>query len=442
MIHKEFNLANLITLARMIGVGFILWAMPFQTILGQVAIIIIYILIALTDFFDGWVARRYNLVSDTGKILDPLADKLLVLIFLPLLALKVISPFPVFIILAREFAVMGLRVFIAKKGRVASSGFSGKLKTALTLPLIGLLLARVPSLSVDLPLIFKPFAFLISLIQSLPIYIFEIYTLLVVIITIFSFVTYCLDFFSPPDSQKKFKNYKRFLVLIPNFITLLNFSCGLLSIFNSITHAFEIAAAFILLGCIFDAFDGLAARLLNAKSRFGAQLDTSTDFISFGVAPAVFSYIFLSSKLSMPLAAVAGILSFIYTCAVYFRLKRYADSGHAKFFKGLPAPGMAAALVYIFILPLPVPIAFIFIGMLAITLLGASTLAYPHNSISRYFFLFPLFKNISFIFWMLQIITLFGLSFPYAAYLACLNLTLMLPYICSPIWPNSYKNHD
>ena len=134
------QLANIITVMRIFGVGIIFWMTPYTTNLTQITVIILYTVICLTDFLDGWIARRLKIESELGKILDPLADKILVLLFLPLLEMQVITSFPVFIILAREFAMMGLRVYSVQQGGDSiPAQFTGKLKTAFTFPVCGIL---------------------------------------------------------------------------------------------------------------------------------------------------------------------------------------------------------------------------------------------------------------------------------------------------------------
>ena len=99
----------------------------------------IFILASVTDFVDGYVARHYNQVSDFGKFLDPLADKLLTVSAMAYLC--EMGHFPAWalmIILTREFAVTGLRLIAVQKGNVIAAGWSGKVKTATTM--IGLVL--------------------------------------------------------------------------------------------------------------------------------------------------------------------------------------------------------------------------------------------------------------------------------------------------------------
>ena len=102
----------------------------------------VFILASVTDFVDGYVARHYNQVSDFGKFLDPLADKLLVtacmLIFVEWGRMPA---WAVMIVLTREFAVTGLRLVAVGNGRVIAAGWSGKVKTFSTMVGLCLMMA-------------------------------------------------------------------------------------------------------------------------------------------------------------------------------------------------------------------------------------------------------------------------------------------------------------
>ena len=94
----------------------------------------IFILASLTDYLDGYIARKYQQVSDFGKFLDPLADKLLVIAAMTLLCQWGRMPaWALMIVLTREFAVTGLRLVAVGKGKVIAAGWSGKVKTAATM---------------------------------------------------------------------------------------------------------------------------------------------------------------------------------------------------------------------------------------------------------------------------------------------------------------------
>ena len=94
----------------------------------------IFILASLTDYIDGQIARRCNQVSDFGKFLDPLADKLLTIAAMSMFCQWGRFPaWALMIVLTREFAVSGLRMVAASKGSVIAAGWSGKVKTASTM---------------------------------------------------------------------------------------------------------------------------------------------------------------------------------------------------------------------------------------------------------------------------------------------------------------------
>ena len=94
----------------------------------------VFIVASLTDYVDGHIARKYKQVSDFGKFLDPLADKLLVIAAMAMFCQWNIFPaWALMIVLTREFAVTGLRLIAVGKGNVIAAGWSGKVKTASTM---------------------------------------------------------------------------------------------------------------------------------------------------------------------------------------------------------------------------------------------------------------------------------------------------------------------
>ncbi|MBE6942697.1 MAG: CDP-diacylglycerol--glycerol-3-phosphate 3-phosphatidyltransferase [Ruminococcaceae bacterium] len=94
----------------------------------------VFVVASLTDFVDGHIARKYQQVSDFGKFLDPLADKLLVISAMAIFCQWNMFPaWALMIVLTREFAVTGLRLIAVGKGKVIAAGWSGKVKTASTM---------------------------------------------------------------------------------------------------------------------------------------------------------------------------------------------------------------------------------------------------------------------------------------------------------------------
>lgn len=123
--------ASKITLVRvaLIPVYMVLMLMGYT-----IPALLIFILASVTDFIDGYIARHYHQVSDFGKFLDPLADKLLVIAAMVIFVQWGRMPaWALMIVLAREFAVTGLRLVAVGNGRVIAAGWSGKIKTASTM---------------------------------------------------------------------------------------------------------------------------------------------------------------------------------------------------------------------------------------------------------------------------------------------------------------------
>ena len=94
----------------------------------------VFIIASLTDFVDGYIARRYNQTTDLGKFLDPLADKLITIAAMVMFCEWGVFPgWALMLVLTREFAVTGLRLIAVQKGTVIAAGWSGKVKTASTM---------------------------------------------------------------------------------------------------------------------------------------------------------------------------------------------------------------------------------------------------------------------------------------------------------------------
>lgn len=139
------NLANKLTTARVVMIP----VFVVLLYLGRLhAALAVFIIASLTDTADGYVARHYHMVTDFGKFMDPLADKLLVMSAMAWLTEVGRMPgWVFFLIIARELAVTGLRLIAVEQGRVIAAAWSGKIKTASTMVCICLmLLLTVPQL--------------------------------------------------------------------------------------------------------------------------------------------------------------------------------------------------------------------------------------------------------------------------------------------------------
>lgn len=125
------NTPNKLTILRIILVPFfIFFLLMTQIPHNNLWALIIFVIASLTDMFDGKIARKYNLITNFGKFLDPLADKLLVTsALICFIDLKFTSSIVVVIIVAREFLVTSLRLIAAGEGTVIAAGYLGKVKT-------------------------------------------------------------------------------------------------------------------------------------------------------------------------------------------------------------------------------------------------------------------------------------------------------------------------
>lgn len=138
------NIANRLTIARIVMIPLFLLIMCFpKDILGMVNVfhsnlsvswvlaMLIFTIASITDFLDGYLARKYHLITNFGKFADPLADKLLVMTaFITLVGAGVIPMWIVAVIVCRELAVTGLRLLLVNDGEVLAAAWPGKVKTA------------------------------------------------------------------------------------------------------------------------------------------------------------------------------------------------------------------------------------------------------------------------------------------------------------------------
>jgi CDP-diacylglycerol---glycerol-3-phosphate 3-phosphatidyltransferase len=154
MNEKQMNLPNALAAFRILLAPLMLWFMIdqsnpifegwhsswFDYFAG-----LIFVIASVTDFFDGYIARSWDQMTKLGSILDPLADKMLVLAgFIGLIVLDRANAFAVFLILSREFFITGLRVVAVAEGKSVASTMAGKVKTVVQMIAIGFLIMNWP----------------------------------------------------------------------------------------------------------------------------------------------------------------------------------------------------------------------------------------------------------------------------------------------------------
>ena len=235
--------------------------------------------------------------------------------------------------------------------------------------------------------------------------------------------------------KKKFKivsDKKSARVILPNMLTLIGVCIGLTSIRFALDGRFELAIVAIIIAALIDGLDGRIARLIKGTSKVGKELDSLTDVISFGVAPAFIMYFWSMSEIGR----LGWLISLIYVVCVALRLARFnvnsetEPSWRDNFFEGIPSPAggvlVLMPLIYSFSevqffqvnYQIIVPVLFIFISILLISKI-------PTYSLKKI-----IVPRSSTIFLLFGIILLFGLLLIFtfkALVIGCLIYILAIP---------------
>ena len=141
------NLPNKLTILRMILIIPFLLVLYLDVPYATYWALGIFIVASLTDMLDGKIARKRNLITDFGKFMDPLADKMLVTAAMVwFVEIGQMAGWALLVVLLREFAVSGLRMVASDKGRVIAAGWSGKVKTASTMVCVVLMFLPIPEI--------------------------------------------------------------------------------------------------------------------------------------------------------------------------------------------------------------------------------------------------------------------------------------------------------
>lgn len=145
------NLPNKLTVSRVILIPFFVFSLLYQGGENQnlrYVAAAIFVIASLTDLLDGKIARKYNLVTNFGKFMDPLADKLLVCsALICLIELGQLPAWMVIIIISREFIISGFRLVASDNGIVIAASYWGKFKTTFQMIAVILLIVRIPALA-------------------------------------------------------------------------------------------------------------------------------------------------------------------------------------------------------------------------------------------------------------------------------------------------------
>jgi CDP-diacylglycerol--glycerol-3-phosphate 3-phosphatidyltransferase len=138
------NTPNKLTLARIIlsPIFMIMFVSDYYWL--RVSSLVVFLVAALTDLADGFIARKYDVITGFGKFMDPLADKILVSsALISFVSLRYVSPLPAMLIIGREFSITGLRLLAAYRGVIIPPSWWAKVKTFLQLSVVGVVMAYI-----------------------------------------------------------------------------------------------------------------------------------------------------------------------------------------------------------------------------------------------------------------------------------------------------------
>lgn len=142
-------------------------------------------------------------------------------------------------------------------------------------------------------------------------------------------------------SRRRKKAKKRGIYVLPNLFTSASLFSGFFAVIAAIQDRFETAAVAVLISCVFDALDGKIARFTNSTSHFGAEYDSLSDLVAFGVAPAILAFQWALE----PFGRLGWLACFMYVICGALRLARFnvqKGTVEANYFKGLPIPAAAS----------------------------------------------------------------------------------------------------
>ncbi|TVX84854.1 CDP-diacylglycerol--serine O-phosphatidyltransferase [Paenibacillus agilis] len=163
---------------------------------------------------------------------------------------------------------------------------------------------------------------------------------------------------------------------IPNLFTIGNLFLGIISIMLAFDQEYNLAALMVIIAMLLDGLDGRVARALNAQSEFGKELDSLSDVISFGVAPAFIMYVTALTDVN---PAVAWIVTAIFPICGALRLARFnVIEGTPGYFIGLPIPAAGGVICTLALFHNDISTTFLLIAMLLVSYLMVSTVRYPN----------------------------------------------------------------
>ncbi|MFO1129937.1 MAG: phosphatidylcholine/phosphatidylserine synthase [Rickettsiales bacterium] len=240
--------------------------------------------------------------------------------------------------------------------------------------------------------------------------------------------------------KKKDSNYIKLWRILPNMVTLCSLGIGITSILYSMQNIWQTAIIMILISGILDGIDGRLARILSADSAFGAELDSLCDFVNFGIAPSLLTYLWILNYYSIEHSIFVWSVILLFCMCMAIRLARFNTTNnqldyYKKFSIGVPAPCGAMLFLFPIILSFTINtyeqfnfslnlyicyILFVsFLSVSRIPTISLKNISIKHEYIKPIFLLlFMLTICIILFLWhvMISLIILYFLSIPITAY--------------------------
>ena len=239
----KFNIPNKITLIRLslipLFAVILLVEIPYKNVLSA----FIFVMLSISDFLDGYLARRKKQVTEFGKLIDPVADKLLISTALVFLIGKGVEMWMAVAIIAREIIVTAIRIYLLPSKIIVPASNFGKAKTA------------VQSIAIVFVLLELPLSWYV--------------VLAAVLLTVISGIEYLIRIHAMTGNK---------IVNLPNLITLSRFLLILPFVYYFLSSKIQIALLIFGIIALTDKLDGISARLMNQKTELGSGLDSFTDW--------------------------------------------------------------------------------------------------------------------------------------------------------------------
>jgi len=277
----KFNIPNKITIIRVSLIPLfaiiLLASIPYKNILAA----FIFSMLSISDLLDGYFARKKNQVTEFGKLIDPIADKLLISTALIVLIGKGVELWMAVVIIAREVVITSIRIYLLPKKMVVPASNFGKAKTA------------VQSIAIVFVLLELPFSWYIMLIA--------------VLLTLISGIEYIVRIKRITGNQ---------IINLPNLITLCRFFLIMPFVYYFLNLKIQISLLFFAVITLSDKLDGISARLMKQMTAFGSVFDSFTDWVFVSATLMAFIYakyisVNFAILLIIPIMAI-GIIKLYY----------------------------------------------------------------------------------------------------------------------------------